>query len=253
MKVTKKEQSKDKLEVSFSVEDADVAYLNTVRRAVMDYVPTLAIEDVAFNMNTSVLYDEIVAHRLGLIPIETEPGTYNFRVDGESSVGSELKITLKAKGPGVVYAEQMKGAKTPCGKIPITKLLKEQEIEFEAIAILGRGVEHAKWSPGIMYYEYSTQVKVNAKAPELDKHISRFPPEVVEGGKINKDKIIKLGLAQACEGIYPEAVEITHDPSVLHVTVESWGQLDAVTMVKEACTYIAGALDELAEATKALK
>ncbi|MFW5746263.1 MAG: DNA-directed RNA polymerase subunit D [Nanoarchaeota archaeon] len=257
MDIAKQDISKDNLTISFTAKDVPVAYLNALRRAIVDYVPTLAIEDVEFRQNSSVLYDEIVAHRLGLTPIVTEPGSYTFRVEGESGIGSELKLALKAEGPGMVYAEQMESkdpkAKPVHGKMPVTKLLKGQELDIEATAILGRGIEHAKWSPGIMYYEYGAEVSVNNDAEDLSKHIERFPSEVVSDGKIDKKKIVDLGLVDACEGVYEEAVQVTYDPKLLHVTVESWGQLSAVDMVKEGIKYLEEALDDLAEAAKALK
>jgi DNA-directed RNA polymerase subunit D len=256
-KVTKLEQSKDKLTIRFAAEGESVAYVNTLRRAVMDYVPTLAVEDLEIRKNSSVLYDEIIAHRIGLLPITTEPGSYTFRVEGETGLGSELKLTLSVKGPGYVYAEELKSkdskAKPAQPKMIIGKLLKGQEIELEATAILGRGIEHAKWAPGQIYYEYNSEVKVNNKAKELDQFITKFPPQVVDNGKISKEKIIKLELMDACEGVCPEVVDVQYNSDSLKVTVESWGQMPAKLMVKEGCKYIAEALDDFADAVKALK
>ena len=255
MKITK--IGKNDEEMSFMAEECGVAYLNTLRRAIMDFVPTLAIEDVAVKLNSSVLYDEIIAHRLGLVPITTEPGSYSFRVDGESGLGSELHMTLSAKGPGIVVAEEIKSkdskAKPAQAKMPITKLLKGQELDLEMTAVLGRGIEHAKWSPGMLYYQYVPEIAVDNNAKELAENIEKFPKDVVEKGKINKEKIIKLGLAEACEGICPEAVAVTYNPEKIEITVESWGQLPPAAMVEEGCKYIDEALDELAEAVKELK
>lgn len=257
MKISDVTTSDDGFLLSFTVKGLSVAYLNTLRRTVMDYVPTLAIENVEIRKNSSILYDEVIAHRLGLLPIVTEPGTYSFRVDGESGLGSELVLTLSAKGPCTVYAEMIKSKDSKAipthGKTPIVKLLKDQELEFEAKAILGCGITHAKWSPGLVYYEYQADVTVDNSAQELDEHIHEFPASVIDNGKISKDKILKLGLVDAVEGICPQAVAVTYDPTCIIMHVESWGQLSPSLMVQEACQYIATALDDLSQAIKKLE
>ncbi|MFT4310395.1 MAG: DNA-directed RNA polymerase subunit D [Candidatus Woesearchaeota archaeon] len=255
MKITPVSKQKDV--ITFSVSDVGVAYMNALRRSVIDYVPTLAIEDVHFSKNSSVLYDEVLAHRLGLLPILTEVGTYSWRVEGESSLGSELHFTLDVKGPQTVYADQLqsKDPKAVCAhaKTPVVLLLKDQEVKCEAIAVLGIGKDHAKWSPGTMYYSYDAHITVNNKAKDLQTYIERFPSKVVDNGKISKELIVKHGLVDACEDIYPEAVSVTYDSKVLHVTVESWGQLEAPVMVQQGCAYIQKALQDLLDTVTSLK
>ena len=74
--------------VKFILRDASTALANAVRRAMISEVPVLAIDDVFVFENTSVLRDEILAHRLGLIPLKTPPGKYRLRE--ECDCGSEL-------------------------------------------------------------------------------------------------------------------------------------------------------------------
>ena len=89
-----------------------VAYLNTIRRFMMEEVPVMAIEDVEFKKNSSVLYDEIIAHRLGLLPLSTDFKSYTLpekcSCKGEGCARCQLKLTLKGKGPGTVYASDIK-------------------------------------------------------------------------------------------------------------------------------------------------
>src|SRR3972149_1595116 len=107
MKVEILKQSEN--EVMFIVEGIGPALANAIRRAAMFEVPTLAIEDVYFNQNSSVLYDEIVAHRLGLIPLKTDLKSYNLPAEctckGKLCAKCSVKGVLKAKGPVTVYAE----------------------------------------------------------------------------------------------------------------------------------------------------
>ena len=49
---------------------------NALRRIMMTEVPSMAIEDVVFIENSSPMYDEVLAHRLGLVPLKTDLKTY---------------------------------------------------------------------------------------------------------------------------------------------------------------------------------
>jgi len=159
MKVTKKSAKGNTLVVE--IQGSTNWYMNTLRRLILSDVPTMAIELVEFRKNDSILYDEIVAHRLGLIPLKTDLKSYKVATQEEIEnkeylAQSSVKLTLKAKGPGVVYAKDLK-SKDPkivpvYPDMPIVKLLEGQEIELEATAVLGTGQVHAKWSPGHAHF-----------------------------------------------------------------------------------------------------
>ena len=155
------EYQEKKNRLIFSLSGVDTAYANTLRRIMGFEVPVMAIDDVEFRKNTSILYDELISHRLGLIPLSTDLKAYNlmseYKCKGAGCASCTVKLTLKAQGPGTVYASEIK-SKDPAikplfGKMPIVKLLEGQEIEFEATAILGMGKEHSKWCPGLIFYK----------------------------------------------------------------------------------------------------
>jgi len=108
----------------------------------------MAIEDVEVRKNSSSLYDEMIAHRLGLIPLTTDLKSYNLpsecKCEGKGCARCQLVLTLSAKGPGIVYSSSLKSkdpkVKPVFDNFPIVKLLKGQEIELEATATLGTGV-----------------------------------------------------------------------------------------------------------------
>jgi len=161
MEIKLVENQEKKNRIIFSLSGVDTAYANTLRRIMGFEVPVMAIEDVELRKNTSILYDEIIAHRLGLIPLSTDLKSYDMmsecKCKGVGCASCTVKLTLKAQGPCTVYASDIK-TKDPeikplYPKMPIVKLLEGQEIELEATAILGRGKEHSKWCPGLIFYK----------------------------------------------------------------------------------------------------
>jgi DNA-directed RNA polymerase subunit D len=161
MEVKLVENQEKKNRLIFSLKGADTAYANTLRRIMGFEVPVMAIEDIEFRKNTSILYDEMISHRMGLIPLTTDLKSYNMmsecKCKGAGCASCTVKLTLKATGPCTVYSSDIKSkdpeVKPIDGKMPIVKLLEGQEIELEATAILGQGKNHSKWCPGLIFYK----------------------------------------------------------------------------------------------------
>ena len=147
--------------VAIQLEGIDRTYANAVRRFCISEVPTMAIDDVVILENSSVLYDEILAHRLGMIPIKTDLERYVLpeKCDCGNPLGCQkcrvllvLDITALDK-PKTVYSgdlvsEDREVAPTSA-TVPLVKLAQGQSVKLEAYARLGRGKEHAKWQPAI--------------------------------------------------------------------------------------------------------
>jgi len=151
---------KDKGEQSvFTFKNTHNTIVNSIRRIIINEVPTFAIEDVEVVKNDSPLYDETVAQRLGLIPIKTDLTSYELRDQCKcGSIGCamcEVKMSLKQSEDGYVYSSAIKSDDPQIIPtdldIPITKLFKGKEIELNLKAILGTGKEHMKWSPAHVY------------------------------------------------------------------------------------------------------
>lgn len=169
--------------LELEISDVSPAYVNTLRRAIMNEVPTLAIESCEIRRNSSVMYDEMLAHRMGLLPLTTPVGDYALPSDDEMekqefSARSSVKATLVAKGPCTVYAKDLKFADAKVKPVypntPLLKLLEGQEVQLEALAVLGRGRVHAKWSPGLVYYHEIPSLKGKSLpvAPEYKQGVS---------------------------------------------------------------------------------
>jgi len=145
--------------VSLQLEGIDRSYANAVRRFCIAEVPSMAIDDVVILENSSVLYDEILAHRLGMVPIKTDLDRYVLpeKCDCGSPLGCakcRVLFVLDAVGKekvSTVYSGDLvsedREIRPISEQIPIVKLANGQSVKLEAYARLGRGREHAKWQP----------------------------------------------------------------------------------------------------------
>jgi len=211
MKIIKKEEDK----LSFIIE-TDESLANAIRRSANE-IPILAIDEVEFKKNDSVLYDEIIAHRLGLIPLKTEKGL---------AKNVEVKLKLSGKGPGIVYSKDLKGKENIYEDIPIVFLDNGQEIELTAIARLGKGIEHVKFSPGVVYYRNVPEIEISKECNLCKKCVDACPKEVlkIEKGRIEIDKH-NCNLCGACvEACEKESIKINPGKEIFF-SIESFGQI----------------------------
>jgi len=145
--------------VTLQLEGIDRSYANAVRRFCIAEVPAMAIDDVVILENSSVVYDEMLAHRLGMIPIRTDLERYNLPEDCDcgNPLGCHkcrVLFVLDAKGKdkvSTVYSGDLvsedREVRPVSETIPLVKLAQGQSVKLEAYARLGRGKEHAKWQP----------------------------------------------------------------------------------------------------------
>lgn len=239
--------------VKFLVKGSNAGFANALRRMIISNVPTMAIHEIEFKENSGVLYDEMVAHRLGMIPLTTDLKGYNLqsacKCEGKGCPRCQVTLTLKAKGPAVVLAEELKSkdpkVKPVYSDMPIARLLKGQEIELVATARLGIGKEHVKWSPALCWYIYAPKITVNANHPKLEEFRAKYPPQAFANGKLSKENIEELDLYDAVEDINPDIVKIEYDPSSFLFYLEPWGQLSPREIVSAALDALHAQLGEL--------
>ena len=220
----------------FTVE-ADESILNTIRRYV-NHIPVLAVDEIEISKNDSPLYDETIAHRIGLIPLKNENKTKG-------------KLKLNVKKEGIVYSEELKGdIKVIYDKIPITLLGKNQELEFVANVKTGKGSDHSKFSPGLIFYRNVFEIKVDKNCPK--EVIENCPRNLL---KLKDGKIIVEDNYQcdACESCVEyckkngkESIEVVPTKELL-VTLESFGQLSVEDMFKKSIEVLKKDLAELAK------
>ena len=150
--------NKDNHKISVKIKGVPLQYSNALRRVCLNGVPVFAIDTVDIIENTSVLPDEGVAHRLGLIPIKTDLSRFNepSKCDCKSESGcSNCKVMLVLDSGDsdvtrTVLSNELSSEddsiKPISDKIPIVQLAPGQRIKVECYARLGRGTEHAKWN-----------------------------------------------------------------------------------------------------------
>lgn len=149
----------DETKIKVIIKGIHRSYVNAIRRFAISEVPTMAIDEVVIIENSSIMYDELLAHRLGLIPLKTDLTRYVLPEECEckSALGCpkcRVLIVLDAEATDktkVVYSGDLRSednfVKPISNSIPIVKLAPRQVIKLEAYARLGKGKEHAKWQP----------------------------------------------------------------------------------------------------------
>ena len=166
--------------VSLLLKETDRAFANAMRRTLMSNVPKMAIHRVRFELGTitdsqtgetyesiGALPDEVIAHRLAMVPIPTFHDEFCFLEDDPGNAGlpreewgtpaSQIIYHCSARGTPEghlvtagdlnVLGEDKLQIPELYRDIPITKLFAGQYLEFYAYAVLGVGSDHTKWSP----------------------------------------------------------------------------------------------------------
>jgi DNA-directed RNA polymerase subunit D len=196
--------------------DVPISLANAIRRSI-NYIPIMAIDSLEISKNDSALYDEVIAHRTGLIPLVNE----NLKLPWDCDCGKEegcgkcsIKLKMSIQGPCVVYSDDLSPKTSVVYKMPLTMLDKEQELEFIAIAKMGLGIQHAKFSPGVLYYKYADDIEDEEAFKKL-----------VEKSK--KDKNLELD-----------------------VNIESWGQITPKEIFIKSVEAIEQELKDFVKAIK---
>ncbi|HLI46365.1 MAG TPA: DNA-directed RNA polymerase subunit D [Geobacterales bacterium] len=138
--------NKNELTMELKVSGISPQFMNLLRRVLIARVPTIAIDDVIIVENSSIMYDEMLAHRLGLIPIKAD--ILNLKEDTIAYFKCEVSAEY---GDRVVYSRDLVSSDpniVPAyDTIPICKLARGQKLSFEAIARVKYGYQHARFQP----------------------------------------------------------------------------------------------------------
>ena len=233
------------VDMEFVLSGADPAFANALRRVMLREVPVLAIDEVEVVVNDSVMYDEVLAHRLGLVPLHTPDGyvmPLDCKCDDKRCAECSVKFTLKREGPATVLSGDLKpsdkDAKPVSDSVPLVKLAEGQAIHLIGIAHLGLGKDHAQWQPGVVAYKYMPKFTLNEKLCDAcGVCVERCPRKILElaGDKLRIIDVEKCTMCRACVEACPKgAITIGHDASKFIFTIESTGALPPERILAKA-------------------
>ena len=290
-------------EIRILVSDTDSSQVNAIRRALIADVPKLAITRVDFSQgvtqdnkgevveSVNALPDEVIAHRLAMIPIPTNldeglvfpEACENCRDVVEKDKGCpmcQVLYTLSARGPSSDSEEELKtvfaGDITTISdpvfdireenkQIPLTVLSKGQFLEFYAFAVLGRGRDHAKWSPVAAVGFRPQQIAVLEKPKKakvlFDLGLTTTDGTPIDAKLFGKDKKItninhvmdlekalhQVGAGTGRDGDFDEAITMETVDGAFVFSFETDGSLDPVTAFNMALDELSTRFDNLNE------
>jgi DNA-directed RNA polymerase subunit D len=240
----------------FLVRGVTPAFANGVRRAILADVPTLSIDSVRVIENSSVMFDEQIALRLGLVPLTTPD---DYRPD------DTVTLAIDVEGPATAYSgdlvtsdDQVQPADE---NVPIIDLKEGQRLELEADARLGVGKDHAKHQGGVAVgYRHLQRVEVVGETGEFEDDESRIirgvieegaaayaPDDDVEDGDLVPASAFDNDLSQRYPG---KDVDVEDVPNAFVFSVESDGSIPVEDLVLGAVGTLHARADELEEAVQ---
>jgi DNA-directed RNA polymerase subunit D len=235
---------RDERSARFLVRGVSPAFANGIRRAMVADVPTLSIDTVRVIENSSVMFDEQIALRLGLIPLST-PDDYE--------PGDTVTLAIDVEGPDTAYSGDLVSSDDKVQpaeeNVPIIELKEGQRLELEADAELGLGKDHAKHQGGVAVgYRHLQRVNVVGEKGEFeDEEPETIRGVIEEDGELIPTEEFDNDLSQRYPG---KEVEIEDVPNAFVFDVESDGSVSVEDLVLQAVESIEVRADELEEAVQ---
>ena len=266
MKIDVKEQ--DENSMTFIVYDAEVPFVNAIRRIAMMKVPKLAIEDVFIVKNDSAMFDEVLAHRLGLTPLVSDAESIEGLVlpedcDCDSEKGEycprcSVSFSLRETGPKTVYSKDLKSCgdskiKPVYDTIPLLKLKEGQDVDLEAVAKLGIGKDHAKWVPTtVCAYKQYPEITFNEDEEVIYAVADTCPRGVLEAdkeeGRIDIVDIENCSLCKTCvrtaKAYDSKFINVGYRENDFIFKIETDGSMPPKEVLLKACDVLDSKADE---------
>ena len=262
--------NKNETNLRLAIKGADVPLINALRRIALAEVPSMAIDEVVMIENSSILQDEIIAHRLGLTPLKTDLKGYNLPEECEcqSEFGCSLcRVTLTMdaesnEGTRTVYSGELVTENPEIvpvsDKVPIVKLAKGQKLKLEAYARLGKGKNHAKWQPvSVCAYKYYPQIEVPSKeCGECAKCVDICPKKVfrMKEKRVEIRDLLACNLCMDCVEACPQnppPIKVGWEEGSFVMEIETTGVLPPENILLEASRILDKHLKEFKKQVKA--
>ncbi|MCD6478395.1 MAG: DNA-directed RNA polymerase subunit D [Candidatus Diapherotrites archaeon] len=238
-------------EVRLLVTGTNIKLINAIRRAAMSDVPVLAIEDLSIHKNDSVLFDEYIGARLGLLPLKTDLKSYK--------PGDRVKLVLKEKGPKTVMSSDIRSldpnVEVVCKNVPIVKLKEGQEIFIEMEAVMSTGREHAKWQPALIAYNEVPKLEGKIGEKSAKAVLQACPKKILEykAGKIIIDRPDECDLCGNCEEAGHGKLKLALSNSSFILRVETYGGISNLDVLKKAAEALEEKCKEFEAELKKIK
>ncbi|WP_132057636.1 DNA-directed RNA polymerase subunit D [Halorussus amylolyticus] len=230
----------------FLVRGVTPAFANGIRRAIVADVPTLSIDSVRFIENSSVMFDEQIGLRLGLVPLSTPLG--------EFEEGDSVTLSLDVSGPGTAYSGDLVSSdemvQPADDNVPIIDLKDDQRLELEADAVLSTGKDHAKHQGGVAVgYRHLQRVEVVGDRDEYDdaEETNIIRGVIADDGELVPTESFDHDLTNRYPG---KEVEVHDVDGAFVFHVETDGSLSIDEIVTEAAESIGARADELEQAVQ---
>jgi DNA-directed RNA polymerase subunit D len=256
MEIELKSQSDD--EIVFIVRDAEVPFINAIRRCAMVNVPKIAIEDVNIIRNDSAMFNEVLAHRLGLTPLVSDLDALEGLSLPEDDDWEEYKngimFSLHEEGPKVVYSKDLISSdskiKPVYDTIPLVKLKEGEIINLEAVAKVGYGKEHAKWMPTtVCAYKQYPEITFNEDV-EIDYDCaSACPRGILKSDRRSKKiKILDIENCAMCKSCVRAStngyINVGYRENDFIFRIETDGSMPPKEVLLKACEVLGEKADK---------
>jgi len=231
----------------FVVRGVSPAFANGIRRAMIADVPTFSVDTVRVIENSSVMFDEQIAHRLGMVPLTTDLDDFE--------VGEEVTIAIDVDGPATAYSGDIESADAmvqPADEnVPIIELKDDQRLELEADAVLDYGREHAKHQGAVAVgYRHLQRVEVVGDAGEYEDQESNVLRGVIEeDGELVPTEEFDHDLTNH-DRFEGKEVEVTDVDNAFVFDVETDGSVTVDDLVVRAARTLADRATELEAAVE---
>ena len=247
-------KEKNENEIVFIIRNAEVPFINAIRRIAMMDIPKIAIEDVNIVRNDSAMFDEVLAHRLGLTPLFSGSEAIEGLVMSEDCdcedycPSCSVSLTLNKTGPRVVYSKDLSSTdskiKSVYDTIPLLKLKEDQTVELEAVAKLGFGKDHAKWIPTtVCSYKQYPKITFNEDL-EVDYESAEACPRGIlkadrRSKKIKVNNIEDCSMCKTCVRASEIGyIDVGYEKNNFIFRLETDGSMDPEEVLLKACDVL---------------
>jgi DNA-directed RNA polymerase subunit D len=248
------------------IEGISIEMINALRRIMLTEIPVMAIDEVIILKNDSPLYDEIISHRLGLIPLKTDLDVYKLPQECECGgfgcplcqVSLTCEISNNSNSPLEIYSGDLISNDPKIlpvdPNIPIVKIDKNDKVIIEAYAILGLAKQHAKWQAvSNVAYRHYPLVEFDEelfKNPEENRLIVKMCPEKLfklsnnDSLKLKEDYWKYCTLCMSCKNNSEGKIEVSPKEDVYILSIESDGVLEYKVLLSQLFKIFNEKIDE---------